>query len=293
MRLIALILLFFASSAWAADIGCGKDTDQNASVDAWCTGIFNCTDEDGDGYCTNGQGPNSGTDCNDQDFFDYPDPAAGTDSGCSSGQAKACQSDGTYTACQNFCPSDCLQCYYIDTASGNDTTGDGSWATPWKTAAMFSDATTPPSGHHTRIAGDCFGYKNSGTFGDTVTASGRSVGIDLGTIDGNSTNPIRVFGVPGKWPTFDSTGTASFVAIHDGSDYHKISGFKVINSVCNGYTNSVCVASDGSTGTRLYNLVTQNNSGADNTAGLMLSTGTNNEADHFFVLTQTQAGGPR
>ena len=57
----ALVLLLLEGSAFAADIGCGRDTDRSGAVDTACAGA----DKDNDGF------PDS-TDCDDNDWGIYP-----------------------------------------------------------------------------------------------------------------------------------------------------------------------------------------------------------------------------
>jgi hypothetical protein len=55
------------------------------------------------------------------------------DGGCSAGQGKQYALDGTLSACANLSTYSSGNDYFIDCDSGNDSTGDGSFATPWKT----------------------------------------------------------------------------------------------------------------------------------------------------------------
>ena len=287
-----LFALLICSSAFAADKGCGVDTDLNGSVDNWCTGIFNCTDEDRDGYCTNGQGPNSGTDCNDHDFFDHPDGISGKRGSCTGAQAQICQLDGTYAACADYCPSGCLACYYIDLASGNNSNA-GTAASPWLNYSNFSDSNSHPGTWHDPIAGDCFITLGSPTITATVTieGGGASTGVQLKDEDGTEANPIRVLGIPGLWPTWTPAGTAGFLRAHDGSSYIEVGGFKIASATCSGQTNNMCIGFDGGTKMKAYNIIGVDSQGADNAAYAMLSGVTNGELHHLVLSNFGQTTG--
>lgn len=285
LRALALLLLL-ASSAWATDKVCGRDTDRDGDVDEWCpSGLFNCTDEDGDGVCASDE-------CNDRDYFDRPDGYSGTDAGCSNGEVKICQPDGMYTACMRYCPLEASRCYYLDSTAGNDTTGDGTWEHPWETAKMFCDTTSPPTGRHTPIPGDFLIYKDDDAFDDTGTLDGYSMGCNFDTgHNGTEEDPIGIGGTPGGFPTFTASGVASFLAIHDGASHYRAFNIIVEDSEFNGYTNNVGLGIDGGEDNKIFNIIGNNNSGYDNTALIGISSSLNSEAHHFFASNQSQAGG--
>ena len=89
MKLFLVLFLFFVSEAMAADIGCGRDTDRNGSVDNYCPG----TDQDFDGYAVT-QG-----DCDDTNWQIFPGTL--TSSGCSAGSFRTCAANGSgYNSCK-------------------------------------------------------------------------------------------------------------------------------------------------------------------------------------------------
>lgn len=138
-HLILLVLLCISQVALAADFGCGRDTDRSGGVDNWCPG----TDQDHDGVTS------SDGDCDDRDWQIYPGIPTG--SGCSANQWRMCKADGTgYTSCtgSTFDPTTADNqlhtdrtydtAIYIDGVSGNDSTGNGSAGSPYKTLAKVS-----------------------------------------------------------------------------------------------------------------------------------------------------------
>lgn len=167
---IAIILsLAIGNASYAADLGCGRDTDLNGTVDNYCPG----SDADNDGYTT-AQG-----DCDDNDFDIYPGAYwSGSKVGCSTGYWRTCKADGTgYTACSNatWCPdtsdtavingAPASQCIYVDN-SGNDTTGDGSYSNPYKTLDKIAALT---NGATNLTQGTAVIFKGTGTITGTVT----------------------------------------------------------------------------------------------------------------------------
>lgn len=197
----AILFLLLASDAFAADFGCGRDTDRSGTVDSLCPG----SDKDYDGY-TEAQG-----DCDDTAFEIFPGRPDTT--GCSAGSYRVCKADGTgYTACVSsattpYCPQgdytttdgiDATTCKYIS-PSGSDTTGDGSYANPWKTPKKISrydsGAVNPGAGDAVMIL--------SGTYTETSTCSdANDCVLFLGYSDGTAEDPIWILGYPGTKPVF-------------------------------------------------------------------------------------------
>ena len=224
LALLATIVLCLSVSAFAADSRCAIDTDGNLSYDSFCTGL---ADKDLDGYV-------AANDADDNNKFIYPGVA--TKSGCSQvgfPRAREAQSNGTWGSCSTneYCPSGCLACYYIDGDTGNDTTGTGSWAAPWAThrviSTYFNSPGSKPAGGRTLTAGDCVLTRNASgttTYSTQYTDGGTWL-FYLRNTSGNSTNRIRVMGYPDEFPTLSSSGAdASHLYI---SDYVDFEGFTV------------------------------------------------------------------
>lgn len=193
--------LFVSPLTFATDIGCGRDTDRNGSVDTLCIG----SDQDNDGY-TEAQG-----DCDDTDWQIFP----GTPStkGLSAGHYRVCKADGsgwtadTTSSVTPYCPSgdytttsgkSATTCYYFDQASGNDSTGNGSWANPWKTPNKISYNN---GSKYTAQAGDAFIFK-SGTYTETAQVDAPNDRVLFFWAAGTSSNHIWIIGYPGTKPIF-------------------------------------------------------------------------------------------
>lgn len=140
-HLVAALILLLGAQAWAADFGCGRDTDRNGTVDNWCPS--DTYDQDYDGvHSTDG-------DCDDNDW--QIRPGISTGKGCSAGQWRTCKADGTgYTSCTSaqWNPLNTDNRFhtdrgydtviYIDAVNGNNSTGNGSFANPYQTLEKVS-----------------------------------------------------------------------------------------------------------------------------------------------------------
>lgn len=122
MRLIAFIILFFASSAFAADTFLCSDDDNDGVI-----GILkavDAADRDCDGHTTD--------DCDDTVFGRFDGQY--TTSGCGAGEYKLCTS-GTYGACTSAVLAEKANNYYFS-STGSGTTC--SFASPCAISALTS-----------------------------------------------------------------------------------------------------------------------------------------------------------
>ncbi len=202
--LLVSVVLRDVSPAVAADLGCGRDTDRNGSTDSFCPG----EDQDNDGF-TASQG-----DCNDTDFDIFPGATwGGAKVGCSTAQYRTCKADRSgFTACTDtashpFCPQgefsthtgkSASRCYYFDPAHGSDTSGDGSFAKPWRTPNKISHNNT---NRHLTQPGDAYMFRG-GLYTEQATAdTANQVALFFAT-PGTASNPIWFVGYPGEKATF-------------------------------------------------------------------------------------------
>ncbi len=199
MKLFLVLFLFFASEAMAADIGCGRDTDRNGSVDHMCPG----GDTDFDGY-TVAQG-----DCDDTEWQIYPGTL--TSKGCSAGSFRVCNRDGSgygsCTALSDITTTQIGQAYggtplniYWISASGTTGGSGGTYANPWALRCIGND--NGETCAHTVTAGDAFLLK-AGTYNSYYTEHGEKHQLYIFSRTATATNPIYVIG--------DPTGTAELV----------------------------------------------------------------------------------
>lgn len=176
-------------------------------------GNFPCPepDKDDDGYLSPSAG---GVDCDDNDFRIYPGVV--TEKGCPAGQTHSCQADGSYTACTvtPVCEASAgSNCKYIDCGAGSDSSGNGSFSSPWKSFKMVGyrvDGTQNPPGFYPVQPGDVVYLKGSGTCADTysVTSGEPNVVLAMGT-SGTASKPITYKRYPGSTAVIDPPFTSA------------------------------------------------------------------------------------
>lgn len=222
MKLLFTLLLLLAFNSYAADIGCGRDTDRNGSVDNYCPG----SDADFDGYSV-AQG-----DCDDTEWQIFPGTL--TEKGCSEGSFRKCAADGSgYTTCKTL-----SSMTYSDIGSGATRLF---WIGPSGSTALHAgDSYSNPADY--RCIGDttynatCRSDFRNGTndipagtaflllAGDYTTdyldgSEYHQLRLDFGV--GTATHPIYIQG--------DPTGTANII-IQGTSISNYRSGIKVYES---------------------------------------------------------------
>lgn len=282
LRCLAVYLVLFAISvpiAGAVTEICGSGYDEDSSgtagscpsgeVDAWagtgCDLLCQGADQDRDGYTTT-QG-----DCDDTNRQIIPDTA--TTDGCSAGYYRLCKQDGSgYGACTQssvtpYCPEDCGTCYYIDDVDGSDSTGDGSYASPWQTYLMFTtyyQAGDRPSGWHDVSPGECFVFMG-GTYDSEYLWNGVERGLYMHNESCTSGSPCGVYAYPGETVIFDLAGISSDpipALTISSSNYWTISGIIFENNytdVSHGSTNAGVINYGSSSNGKFYNNIVRDN----------------------------------
>lgn len=196
-----LVVLMMAGSAFAAIPEFCGDTVRGLAH-------HNCShgDADNDGYV-------AADDCDDTDMWIFPGMATGD--GCSAGQIKKCQVDGTYTSCAAINCSDWSTsgtCKYIDGTSGNDANA-GTEASPWQTFAKvghYVSAGDRPAGWYDLAAGDTvFVTGNMNTeYAPGAPRQNSILRVEGSTQSGSAGNLIAFRAWPGKTrPVLNGTGT--------------------------------------------------------------------------------------
>lgn len=205
-----------ASPGWAADLHCGRDTDQNGSVDTACPS----PDADFDGEKAVASG---GYDCDDTD---WSMTVGVSTQGADNTKYKTCQANGSFTG-----GSDLLSAYTCHTGSGHtywvddaetDCTGAGTYADPEDYRCWFS---TGMSGYHAPAAGDCI-VLQAGTYSAKWGSTPEKM-FYVNGIAGTSSNPIRLRVEPGKVAIIEGQGVSPnyIVPIYlEDSDYWEIDG---------------------------------------------------------------------
>lgn len=216
-----MFLFLLVSIAQAADVGCGKDTDRNGSVDVWCPH----GDQDLDGFA-------DGEDCDPQDSRMYP----GISQACGSGGWQTCQSNGQFTTCNevdDFCEATGSgTCYYIDPTSGSDSNNGLSVATAWQTPAKlvtYYSGGDQPAGYVNVDAGDAiYVLDGTSTFTFTWTQDSSTRAWAFRARDGDATNRIILSAYPGHNPVIDPDCGANCSAIYlPQSDYWTVRGLRL------------------------------------------------------------------
>ena len=227
-RYLGLLSLLLASTANAADLFCGVDTDRSGAVDNACPE----PDKDHDGYPSSASytGPyGTDVDCDDTDFFMYP--GAETTTGCSAGQYKTCQSNGSYSACSNVsaftCHSGTGSTYWVD-AAGVTTAGCGAHDSPCN---WFCFSNSALSCYHAPAAGDCVVFKDDGgAYSGTWSDAGTDRQFYFYNKDGTSTDKITIRNEPGVRPVINGAGTSPtevYPIRIEESNYVIVRGFEV------------------------------------------------------------------
>lgn len=276
MRLIALIILFFAQSAFAADYQCGLDTDHNNTITQCTNG-----DNDRDGFTT-AQG-----DCDDTNPAIYPGRSTAT--GCSANEAKQCPLSGTgsYTACSSggWKPEKCTTPYYIATTGSNAAAG--TVGAPWLNTLNFTtyyNVGDRPGTYHDPVAGDCFIFR-TGTYSTTYTYdAGKFLMFLRGKSGSSATNPIQIVSFPGEVVNFQPAVVtdAAPVSILQ-SNYVWLIGFQAHDANGIGYqvgNNGAINYAEGASG-KIDGLTIYNIDG--NQSGNLAAIHTNNA--HFISVT--------
>lgn len=202
----------------------------DAYIGLGCDADCDAPDKDLDGYTTDGSVGIAGStaiDCDDTNPGIYP----GRPVDVSGTGYKLCQAAGTYSAtilnaatplCES--PLGPTHCFYINFASGNDTTGTGSWAAPWASTAKISGgsgASGLPASPHTLVAGDHVYIVGSGTNSTTFTSTEGSSALFQTNSDGTLGLEWVIHQYPGATGVFSNTN--GFGLISNGS-YGKFDG---------------------------------------------------------------------
>lgn len=223
------LVLCLSSTAIAADVFCGVDTDQSGTASNACP----APDADGDGYPSSSayNGPYGAglVDCDDTDSFLYP--GIETTSGCSAGQYRTCGNDGTYSACADIstftCHTGSGATYWFAHDAADCTSYTYNSPANW---LCFSN--TGATNYHAPVAGDCFVFKG-GSYTGSWSAGARQIYVS--NKDGTAQNRIVMRMAPGVRvgvtpPTLNGTSSSptevEIVKIED-SDYWTIKGFSL------------------------------------------------------------------
>ncbi len=183
------------------DYWCGVDTNFDGTVSNPCPTVAGVTDADHDGWSTaNKVGPfGTGKDCDDTNFWIQPGFEDTT--GCSAGNYRTCNTDGTWTACAAISGFTCNTAngatYFVDDAE-TDCSGAGTYADPEDWRCWFS---TGMVGYHAPGDGDCIVFQ-PGTYSSTWSDGGTIRQLYINQKDGSETHPIKFRSLPGAIPGY-------------------------------------------------------------------------------------------
>lgn len=198
---IFLTLGIWSGQAWGADSHCALDTDDNGSVDSWCTDL---ADADFDGYTT------AEGDCDDNDPHVWPGAPLDVN-GCSAGQWRQCQTGGAgWSSCTATGYLDEAtgsgSNYFIDPVSGNDTTGNGTSGNPWKSLKNLGYwASGAPGTHVGFTRGDVVYVKEGAaleTYNPGYAPAGTAVTLATRNFAASGSTTVRIRNYPGERPQF-------------------------------------------------------------------------------------------
>ena len=285
-------------------------------------------DKDNDGYRSVLAG---GDDCDDTTYKIFPGVA--TNSGCAANQWRRCGTDGTFSACSSSVLCEAVAgstCKYIDCAAGSDTTGNGSFSSPWKSFGMVGyrvDGTQNPPGWYSVRPGDVVYLVGSGTCSDyyNLTSGEPNTVIGLGA-GGEPGKPITFKRYPGSTAVIDppftktqpgtviSLRSANYVRIEDldltgsyspiiyGGPNHdiEISRIRCHDSVGNNDNNLACINLAAAPAniyvhhSEIFNIYDPDKPGEQNVGLVVLFQGQNNrfEYNRFFYTNSPAYGGP-
>ncbi len=128
-------------------------------------------------------------------------------------------------------------CFYVDPSAGDDPTGDGSYAKPWRTLANVvtyygtpgeQGSTPKPSTAIDLQPGD-FVYLLDGTLSDLYNYQGQTQIARFRTKNGSDSARFHLKAYPGRKPVFDPGGSAPAIVLAQSS-YWEISGIEIANA---------------------------------------------------------------
>jgi len=166
--------------------------------------------------------------------------AGGTVGGEIGPTASACQlpAPGADPVCEATAGG---HCYYVDPIAGDDLSGDGSYAKPWRSLANVvsyygtagAQGSTPkPSAAVDLVPGD-FVYLFDGTLEDLYNYQGELQIARFRSKHGSATARFHLKAYPGKKPVLDPKGSAPAIVLAQSS-YWEISGIEIINAYGSG-----------------------------------------------------------
>lgn len=223
-RLTFIICLLFSNNAYAADTGCGRDTDRNGTTDTLCP----TPDADTDGYASVAGG---GTDCDDTDWKIYP--GRYTASGCSAGFSRLCQTSGSYSSCvadaSFVCHGTGGATKFVDD-SGPSTTNcaldAGTYSDPKDFRCFFNTGMT---GYTALGTHDCLVFEG-GTYNTKWSAAPEK--MIYTSVTGDATDRIRLVAMPGQTVIISGAGVspneiAPIELVHSN---YEIQGFEIVGN---------------------------------------------------------------
>lgn len=129
------------------------------------------------------------------------------------------------------------QCFYISAETGDDDTGDGSFASPWRTLANVvsyygtpgENGSTPAPANAVDLGPGDVVYLRNGTYDALYNYAGDTQVALFRGVSGTPAEPISLFAYPGETPIIDAGGDGPGIVILQSESW-RVRGLEIRNA---------------------------------------------------------------